>query len=345
MSSHFFWAKLRYLLIQVYTVEGIMTVNKSQVQQWVEAGALPPDKVAEALKVAGVTPAASDWRQFLERLLLGNGGAMLLAAIIFFFAANWEAMGRFAKFGLIELLMAAALTVYWRFSARVAGEASLTASAVLVGVLLAYYGQTYQTGADNWQLFACWAALILPWALLGRSVSLWLLWLLLVNLTLMLYDNLHPLLRGLHHGMPWLVFAFNTVALVAWEKAAGEPFTVASRGGPRLLALTSGFAMTVLAIEELLDPGGLRLLMVLSLYTAWMAAFQFAYRRLRPDLFMLAGLCLSFIVASTVGLAKWLFHGDGLGAFLVISLWIIGISSVAVRWLKSEHEVMSHEQA
>ena len=322
-----------------------MTVNKSQIRQWAEAGALPPDKVAEALKVAGVTPAAPDWRQFLERLLLGNGGAMLLAAIIFFFAANWEAMGRFAKFGLIELLMAAALTAYWRFPARVAGQASLTASAVLVGVLLAYYGQTYQTGADNWQLFASWAALILPWALLGRSVSLWLLWLFLVNLTLMLYDNLHPLLRGLHNGMPWIVFAFNTAALVAWEKAAGEPFTGASRSGPRLLALASGFAMTVLAIEELLDPGGLQLLIVLCLYTAWMAAFQFAYRRLRPDLFMLAGLCLSFIVVSTVGLAKWLFHGDGLGAFLVISLWIIGISSVAVRWLKSEHEVMSHEQA
>lgn len=344
MPSHFFWSKVRYSVIQKFTVEGIMTASKSQIQQWAEAGALPPGKIGEALKVAGVTPAAPEWRQFLERLLLGNGGAMLMASVIFFFAANWEAMGRFAKFGLIELLLAAALTVYWRFPTRVVGQASLTASAVLVGVLLAYYGQTYQTGADNWQLFASWAALILPWAVLARSASLWLLLLFLVNLSLMLYDSVHPLLWG-SDGMQWTTLAFNTVALVAWEKAAGATVTVASRSGPRLLALASGFAMTVLTIEELISPDGWRFILVLSVYAAWMAAFQFAYRRLRPDLFMLAGLCLSFIVVSSVGLAKWLFHGDGLGAFLVISLWIIGISSVAVRWLKSEHEVMSHEQA
>ena len=33
--------------------------------------------------------------------------------------------------------------------------------------LLAFVGQTYQTGADAWQLFATWAALALVWAL-GR---------------------------------------------------------------------------------------------------------------------------------------------------------------------------------
>jgi len=32
-------------------------------------------------------------------------------------------------------------------------------STILVGVLLALVGQTYQTGADTWQLFFYWAIL------------------------------------------------------------------------------------------------------------------------------------------------------------------------------------------
>ena len=31
-----------------------------------------------------------------------------------------------------------------------------------IGGLFAYFGQTHQTGADPWQLFALWAALVLP---------------------------------------------------------------------------------------------------------------------------------------------------------------------------------------
>ena len=48
---------------------------------------------------------------------------------------------------------------------RPAGKAALLAAALLTGGLLALIGQTYQTGADTFELFATWAALILPWVL------------------------------------------------------------------------------------------------------------------------------------------------------------------------------------
>ncbi|MBC8290414.1 MAG: DUF2157 domain-containing protein, partial [Planctomycetes bacterium] len=45
------------------------------------------------------------------------------------------------------------------------------------GVFLAVFGQVYQTGADEWLLFAGWAGLILPWTALSRFEALWILWL------------------------------------------------------------------------------------------------------------------------------------------------------------------------
>ena len=53
------------------------------------------------------------------------------------------------------------------------------------GAVLALVGQTYQTGADVWELFAAWAALMLPFAWLSRSTASWVLWLGVANLALM----------------------------------------------------------------------------------------------------------------------------------------------------------------
>ena len=48
-----------------------------------------------------------------------------------------------------------------------AGKAALLAASLFVGALLALIGQIYQTGADTFEMFAAWAALILPWVLVG----------------------------------------------------------------------------------------------------------------------------------------------------------------------------------
>src|SRR3546814_15416019 len=82
---------------------------------------------------------------------------------------NWNDLGRFAKFGLVGLLLIVAVIGYWRLGVdRAAGKASLLVASILLGALLALFGQTYQTGADTWELFANWAVLMAPWAL-GRA--------------------------------------------------------------------------------------------------------------------------------------------------------------------------------
>ncbi len=68
-----------------------------------------------------------------------------------------------SRLALLELPLLAMLLVLWRKPlADTPRQALLLALALNIGALLALVGQTYQTGADPWQLFATWALLLLP---------------------------------------------------------------------------------------------------------------------------------------------------------------------------------------
>lgn len=112
-----------------------------------------------------------------ERLRLG---ALIAAAglvgfgLILFLAANWDEFSRFQKFGLTGAVIAVGgLGALATASLRVPG---LLLAFAGTGGMLALIGQTYQTGADTWQLFAVWAALTLPWAVAARSDAVWTPW-------------------------------------------------------------------------------------------------------------------------------------------------------------------------
>src|SRR5699024_841252 len=126
-------------------------------------------------------------RGFIDRLLLWLGGLALACSVLFFIAYNWADMGRFFRFGLVEGALVAAIAAYWKADGRgVTAQVSLIVATLLLGVLLALFGQVYQTGADSWQLFFYWALLMAPWALIGRLAVLWVFWLGLINLTILL---------------------------------------------------------------------------------------------------------------------------------------------------------------
>ena len=201
-----------------------MMTNRSLILHWIESGAVPRDRVDDALALGEVLPTSKSWRMFVDRLLLFSGALALAAAVIFFLAYNWDAMGRFAKFGLVEALIVIALAAYWRLGAeRLAGKAALTVAALLVGALFALFGQTYQTGADPWQLFANWALMILPWVIIARLAALWIVWLALLNTALGLYFSTFNGLFGIlfsQEAQLYSAFALNTLALIAFELGA-----------------------------------------------------------------------------------------------------------------------------
>jgi len=305
---------------------------------------VPAGRLLVALRVLGILPDAQAWRRFLDRLTLFAGATALGTAVIFFVAANWTAIGRFGKFALVEALVIAAVAVYAALGPeRASSKAALLAATLALGALLAFVGQTYQTGADTFELFSSWSALMLPWVLLACMPAMWVLWLAVVNLAVAFYFAVFGGLFGIllsTEQMLWALAAFNTAALLVWETAATRLAWLRERWAPRLLAVASGAVVTMLALQRVVDLRDVSRT-ILVVYPAWLALGYVVYRRAIPDLFMLAGGCLSIIAVVTTFLARHLLDDDAAGGSLLIGLVVIGMAGAAAVWLR---QVASEEQ-
>ena len=320
-----------------------MTSSRKQILEWFQQGYLKKDSLAEALCLADAEPSPTDWRQFVDRLMLWLGSVFMASGVIFFFAFNWQEMGRYAKFGLVEFSLVATVAICWKLGFdRLSGKAALFAAALLVGALLALVGQTYQTGADPWQLFATWALMILPWVVVGRFGALLLFWVGLVNLSLLLYFQTFPRFFGLigllfsTENLLWSFFVFNTIVLCLWELAAQRRISWLSERWPlRVLAVASGGLITSLAVWAIFEFRTFDLAGLL-VHFVWLTAAYLFYRHKFQDVFVLAGGVLSAIIVVTAGLSRLMLnHGDSAGSLLLIGLVVIGLSAAGGYWLKS----------
>ena len=306
-----------------------MSRYRSEVLSWFESGRVVRGAELDTLRAADMLPTRMEWRGFLASLCLWLGTVALAAAIIFFFAFNWDDLGRFARFGLVEAAIALGLlALLWLDLDKAPGKAALLALSLLTGALLALTGQVYQTGADTYELFAWWAVLILPWVLVGCFTPLWLLWLALLNFAVYLYFSLSW--EG--EGLLWTLFALNTIVLAAWEVGHRTGLSwLRDSWPPRLVALASGFMATALAIVAIFDS---RELAGALAWMLWMGAVYYWYRSVRFDLFMLAGAVLSLIVVVAAFLSEGLIE-TGSGALLIIGLAVIGMAGGGAVWLRS----------
>jgi len=319
---------------------------RQQLIHWIEGGSIAPDRIEQALEVSGLYPDGAGWRKFLDRLMLVLGVLALTTAVIFFIAFNWNSLGRMAQFALMQGLVLVAVIAWWRLGPDgLPGKAALIAASIFLGGMLALVGQTYQTGADTWQLFSTWAVLLLPWALSGRLAPLWLLWLGLLNLALVIYHQtfggLFWALFGSQDELFWILFLFNQVAWIVWELLATRFDWLNWRWAVRLIALGCGTCLTLLVLYTLFESSSNNLA-AWPVYLVWLAALYFVYRKLWPDLFMLAGACFSVIVTSTTLLGKVLLGGSGTSAgLLFIALVVIAQAGGAAVWLKRMHAEQS----
>jgi len=324
-----------------------MTSPRNQLIQLIEHGSVPVDRVDDALSAANIIPDGNSWHGFVDRLLLWLGSLALAFSALFFIAYNWDELGRFAKFGMVEGLMLLSIAVYWKSGSReLIGKVSLLVTTILLGVLLALYGQTYQTGADPWQLFFNWALLMLPWAVIGRFPAIWILWAVLINLSIVLYHQTFRSIFGLmfNSGIEvlWALFFFNTIALVVWEYFARSVSWLSERWAMRMLAAGGGVAITWIMLSVIFGSGKNALLSGL-VWSAWLLCLYLFYRKRRPDLFMLAGACLTGIVVTISYVSKYLLRSWDAGGLLLLALIVIGLGSGAAIWLKSVHKEYSHE--
>lgn len=125
---------------------------------------------------------------WMERGLALLAALLLGCGLVFWVAANWQEQTRSTRLLLLEAAVLAPVVLAWAWPrARLAG---LLLATLALGALLAFVGQTYQTGADAWQLFVAWAALALPWTLVARSDGLWAMWCLIVGAGLGIWSGM-----------------------------------------------------------------------------------------------------------------------------------------------------------
>jgi uncharacterized membrane protein len=275
------------------------------------AAGLDDAAATRAATIVTDTPSPAEWRRFLSGALAFLGAMLLLAGVICFVAYNWSRIGRFGKFGLLELTIVAATMAAWKKLPGLSGQIALFSASVLVGPLLAMYGQTYQTGADPYGLFLTWALLVVPWAIAARFGANWVLVLLLVDVALGLYfaQILAPRTTEQALVFPLLVATLHTLAALLWEaQLRRAPPLIPERWALRVIAALGFVALFVPAAYFVLEdsdaglPGGMALL---GLTIAVVGCIRY-YSRARSDRFMwtLAGVAamgmITVIAARTV---------------------------------------------
>ena len=316
--------------------------RRDQLLSWTEQGLLGREQLDQALTPERPQPAARHWLAALDKVLVFYGCLLLALGVLFFFAFNWEELHRFGKLGLaVAVLSGFAGIALLLPRESVAGRATLLGAALATGGLLALVGQTYQTGVDIWQLFAAWAVLSLPWALLSRSAACWGLVWLLANLVLVRYFATTGswLFGGLHAISPAVLSlaAGNVLMLVLFECWGDRLLLQPSRILPRLAACGVVAALGLGSMIAWWRPGLSHLLLVLgAIYLVGIPT----YRRFRPDLLLLAVQLYALVAVLAAGLARLLQDVDDFALVWILGLFVlIGSAVVSVclqRWYRED---------
>ena len=321
-----------------------MLSNRSTLLHLIDQGHLPPEHAERAMSAVGVFPDKDAWTQFIGRLLLWLGVLATVLGVVFFVAFNWDILGKIGKFALVQtLLILSLLPLMWRDRFTVIGKLSLLTASMVTGVLLALFGQTYQTGADTWQLFATWALLIVPWVWLARFEVLWLVWIGIINVALVLYYSLFKLPFGLYAaeelGLALVMLIFNGTATILWEYTLRH-HPLSSRNGVRILAAGTGVAATAVGLLAIFDSHSIfdRHFSDGVWWLVWLGWFGLHcgfYRQVLRDLLMLTAGCLSAIVILMSFAGKHIvgFRFEAGGLFVMAFMLLLAGSGAAV-WLR-----------
>ena len=248
---------------------------------------------------------------------LPRGVAVLAAAlgglgVVMWIAANWASMGRVGHFALLQGLV---LVMGVGAALKPAARGPLGLLALLgIGALFAYFGQTYQTGADPWQLFALWAVLALPLCWGARSDVLWAPWALVVVTAISLWAHTFG-------GHRWGVEADQlSVHLVAWTAglalvAALSPVSTRFTGAG-VWSFRTAVTLTVAAIT-LTALGGLFHKPVQAQYGLGLLLFAVGFVLLNTravfDIFAISAVALGVNALLSIGVARVLFDNGGGG--------------------------------
>lgn len=280
------------------------------------------------------SPSPSDHTaSFALRGLVTTAAGLTGFGLILWIAAHWDTLGRVGQFALLQSGVAVACALAWREG--MARPAAGLLALMGIGGLFAFFGQTYQTGADAWQLFALWAALGVPLALGVRSDVVWAPWTLVALVGVALWVQAHT-------GHRWQVEPSDlTVHLIGWCAAIGVCSLSSPPGrrrlGTGLWAFRTGATLAVVMIGAAAMGGLFFHSHVLPHYTLGLLVLGAAAGLLIPpksfDVFALSAVALGLDTLVVAGLVRLLFDsggGDPIGRLLLIGLFAAGLLALSV---------------
>jgi uncharacterized membrane protein len=144
----------------------------ADLPKWTDAKWLPADGAAAILASLGPERRST----FGLSAILGTLGAVLIGlGVLAFVAANWEAMPRLVRLGLIAAALLVAYAAAWSFdrrNLRVFAEAGLLAAGLVFAAAIALVGQAYHMSGDFAGAVMLFEAGILGGALVTGSPTL-----------------------------------------------------------------------------------------------------------------------------------------------------------------------------
>lgn len=307
---------------------GQKNVDRSILHLLGQKKILNAEQIETVFKQITIYPTKNQWLINFERLLLSLGIIFGLCGIVFFFAYNWQDMSKFFKLGLVQTItLIIALITFLRAKADFIYQIGLTALCVMVGINFTVFGQIYQTGADAYDLFIAWTLLITIWVIISRFPPLWLFYLVLLNITVLLYFG-QVLNEWNNMIWLWILFIINTLAIVFWEYYKPFPY----RWWPRVCAAAAVYFITWAMIWWIVDRGQqVHFLIGLLTFFSWllmMGIGSWLYIRSIKDLFMLILCYLSGIVILNTFIIRNSIDGfrNIEGVFFLCSTLTIGLT-------------------
>ena len=267
------------------------------------------------------------WQKFIQILLLTLGIGFTVSGIVFFFAYNWADLHKFAKIGLTEgvIIATTILVLIPKININIR-NIILTGAAILVGVLFAVFGQIYQTGANAYDFFLAWTAFVTLWVAVSNFAPLWLLYLILVNTTFILYTE--QVAKNWSEGFVFtILFIINTTVVIATTLLSRyRKEVVAPIWFMNIVALASVIYATTGIIFGIFDRDkGFPLLSLITL----IAYAVGIWHGLRAK----SGFYLSVIPFSVIVIISALLMkiSDGGSMFLLVGLFIAGSVTLVIK--------------
>ncbi|SPY33598.1 GDYXXLXY domain-containing protein [Pasteurella canis] len=273
------------------------------------------------------------WQKYLVLLFALLSAGFFASGAITWIAANWDYFSKFQKLYSIQALffitVGLGLSFYYREvkKAHNSGLFSLIfsfLSVVFLGGMFALIGQTYQTGADPWELFAVWSLCQIPFLILFPNIASALLLATTSNTALILADHI------LSDSLEMLLIGLNLILLVLYEYFGEKLKDIHWRILPKLLMLAlvgSFFALMFRSNAAIIS---------------WLisAGLIYYYKERRFDFLNLIILFIYVIISFHIKLLLELGNDFFSGVFLVTILAFastIGSVVILTKWFKAHN--------